>query len=114
MDLKICGKRIAQVRKEQKVTQAQVAEQTRMNMQYYSRIERGLVNFGMDKLVAIAQVLGVSFDYLLDCSLLENEDRARMVCRLHQGIRQMDDAELAYFCTVMDSFFALRRTQDEK
>ena len=111
MDMNLSGRRLAQVRKEQKITQAQVAEKTGMNMQYYSRIERGLVNFGIDKLMAITQVLDVSYDYLLDETLLENETRARLVGRLHRGIRQMNEAELTYLLTVMDGYFACKRTR---
>lgn len=106
MDLKICGKRLAQVRKERKLTQAQVAEKTGMNMQYYSRIERGMVNFGVDKLIAIAQVLDVSYDYLLDGRLYNNPVRANLTYHLHQGIHKMDEAQLSYMVNMIETFQA--------
>ena len=59
------GTRIARARKKQNLTQEQLAEQLDVTRQSVSRWESDSAYPETDKLVRLAQILGVSCDYLL-------------------------------------------------
>ena len=59
------GTRIAQARKKQNLTQEQLAEQLGVTRQSVSRWESDAAYPETDKLVRLAQLFGVSCDYLL-------------------------------------------------
>lgn len=55
--LKELSIKLKKAREKAKLTQAQVAEKTGIDVTYYARIERGEINTSYDKLSKIAQVL---------------------------------------------------------
>lgn len=59
------GKRIRQERKKSNLTQEQLAELVNVSATYIGFIERGERTLSLSTLVHIANVLGVSVDYLL-------------------------------------------------
>jgi DNA-binding XRE family transcriptional regulator len=58
------GRRIAELRKEQNMTQAQLAERCGIAQAHIARIETGRYSVGLDTLAQIATVLGRSIDFV--------------------------------------------------
>ena len=65
------GRRIKSLRRGRALTQEQVAERTRLSVNYLSRIERGLENPTLDTFLALAGALKVE---LLDLFTVEQEE----------------------------------------
>lgn len=70
------GKRIREERKKSNLTQEQLAELINVSATYVGLIERGERSLTLDKLINIANVLGISVDYLLSDSITA-DDSAR-------------------------------------
>jgi len=58
------GRRIAELRKEQNMTQAQLADRCGIAQAHIARIETGRYSVGLDTLAQIATVLGMSIDFV--------------------------------------------------
>ena len=60
------GRRIQEIRKMRKMSQADLAEYTNMSVSYISHIETSIKKASLESLVRIANVLGVTVDQLLN------------------------------------------------
>ena len=60
------GRRIQEIRKMRKMSQADLAEYTNMSVSYISHIETFIKKASLESLVRIANVLGVTVDQLLN------------------------------------------------
>lgn len=58
------GRRIAELRKEQNMTQAQLAERCGIQQAHIARIETGRYSVGLDTLAQIATALGRNIDFV--------------------------------------------------
>jgi transcriptional regulator with XRE-family HTH domain len=58
------GQRIAKLRKEQGMTQAELAERTGIQRAHITRIEAGRYSVGIDLLDKIAVALGMEVDFV--------------------------------------------------
>jgi DNA-binding XRE family transcriptional regulator len=58
------GRRIAELRKEQNMTQAQLADRCGIAQAHIARIETGRYSVGLDTLAQIATALGRSIDFV--------------------------------------------------
>ena len=65
MNQTLLGQRIREERKKLHLTQEQLAEKINVSTAYMGFIERGERNITLGKLTLLANVLGVSVDYLL-------------------------------------------------
>ena len=59
------AERLKTLRKQEKLTQVQIAEKLEISQQAYAAWERGVKKPTQENLVKIAQVLNVSIDYLV-------------------------------------------------
>ena len=59
------GKRIAALRKDQDLTQEQLAELLNVSEKHISSIERGKSILSLEKLIRASEILDVSLDYLI-------------------------------------------------
>ena len=64
-DLKECGKRIQQLRKERGLTQEQLAEKLNVSQNTIAKIESGLRRPSIDFLLEISEFFNVSTNYLV-------------------------------------------------
>lgn len=64
-DLKECGKRIQQLRKERELTQEQLAEKLNVSQNTIAKIESGLRRPSIDFLLEISVFFNVSTNYLV-------------------------------------------------
>ena len=69
MDYLDLGKKIRQIRRQQSLTQEQLAELTGISASFLGHIERGTRIASIDTLVDLCNTLHVSPDYLLSASL---------------------------------------------
>lgn len=69
MDYLDLGKKIRQIRRQQSLTQEQLAEMTGISASFLGHIERGTRIASIDTLVDLCNTLHVSPDYLLSASL---------------------------------------------
>jgi transcriptional regulator with XRE-family HTH domain len=80
------GERVREERIKRRLTQEKMAEALDISTSYVGQIERGVRCPTMDRLVAIANVLELSIDYLLRDSLVAaNDTTGEEWFRLTQG-----------------------------
>lgn len=60
------GQRIAELRKEQNLTQTQLAERCGLQQAHIARIEAGRYSVGLDTLAQIADALGMKIDFIIN------------------------------------------------
>ena len=58
------GQRIAELRKEQNLTQTQLAERCGLQQAHIARIETGRYSVGLDTLAQIADAMGMTIDFV--------------------------------------------------
>lgn len=72
VNFKLIGKRIQEVRKQQEMTQAELAALTDMSDSYISYIETAKKQESLESLVRISNALGITVDELLSGNQLHN------------------------------------------
>ena len=72
VNFKLIGKRIQEVRKQQEMTQAELAALTDMSDSYISYIETAKKQASLEALVQISNALGITVDELLSGNQLHN------------------------------------------
>ena len=97
MDYKDLGNRVRTVRRQQSLTQEQLAEKVGISASFLGHIERGTRVASLATLVAICNTLNVTPEYLLSASLHTFDQR------MPEGLSEHDRAKLSEF---------LRRAQD--
>lgn len=81
MEQKTLGRRIREERLKLNLTQEKLAEDVDLSMAYIGQIERGERSLTLDNLVAVANRLGVTVDYLLSDSITAKDDTEYMILR---------------------------------
>lgn len=79
LNLKI-GKKIASLRKEQKMTQEQLAEKLDISVKHCSSVERGLSSLSLEKLIQVCEIFNVSLDFLVRNLPSEESNPIPSVC----------------------------------
>ena len=72
VNFKLIGKRIQEVRKQQEMTQAELAALTDMSDSYISYIETAKKQASLESLVRVSNALGITVDELLSGNQLHN------------------------------------------
>lgn len=75
VDFKNLGKRIRQERRRNKLTQEELAESIGMTKAVFGSVERGERTITVERLVRVANRLGVTVDYLLSDSITDENSR---------------------------------------
>ena len=81
MEQKTLGRRIREERLKLNLTQEKLAEDVDLSMAYIGQIERGERSLTLDNLVAVANRLGVTVDYLLSDSIAAKDDAEYLILR---------------------------------
>ena len=81
MEQKTLGRRIREERLKLNLTQEKLAEDVDLSMAYIGQIERGERSLTLDNLVAVANRLGVTVDYLLSDSITAKDDAEYLILR---------------------------------
>lgn len=85
------GKRIQQLRKMKKLSQADLAERTGMSVSYISHIETAIKKASLESIVRIANALDVTVDQLLNGNQTGNRDEYKS--ELHELISDCNGYE---------------------
>ena len=91
MDYKDLGNRVRTVRRQQSLTQEQLAEKVGISASFLGHIERGTRVASLETLVAIYNTLNVTPEYLLSASLHTFDQR------MPEGLSEHDRAKLSEF-----------------
>ena len=95
MDNKILGERIREERLRLGLTQERLSEDIGISSAYLGQIERGERSVTLEKLIPLANRLGVSIDSLLIGNVIPNDDNSLdLIRRLFDG-RTTEEKELA-------------------
>lgn len=95
MDYKLLGKRIREERLRLGKTQESLAEEVNISTAYLRQIERGERSVTLDKLIPLANKLGVSVDFLLAEYFTPNDDNSLDLIRQLFSGRTVEEKELA-------------------
>lgn len=68
----LIGKRVRETRKQQKITQDQLAEMTQLSVGYISHVETARKKASLSALISISNALGITLDELLTGNQLHN------------------------------------------
>lgn len=74
------GKKIATLRKENSMTQEQLAEKLSITVKHCSSVERGLSSLSLEKLIYVADLFDISLDYLVRDFSDEEQDYIPQIC----------------------------------
>ena len=91
MDYKDLGNRVRTVRRQQSLTQEQLAEKVGISASFLGHIERGTRVASLETLVAICNTLNVTPEYLLSASLHTFDQR------MPEGLSERERAKLSEF-----------------
>lgn len=96
MDYNMLGKRIREERLRLHLTQEQLSEDIDISTAYLGQIERGERSLTLDKLVRLANRLGVTVDYLLSDSVtISPDNQTDRILQLLQD-KNSDEKEMVY------------------
>ena len=74
------GKKIATLRKENSMTQEQLAEKLSITVKHCSSVERGLSSLSLEKLIYVADLFDVSLDHLVRDFSDEEQEYIPQIC----------------------------------
>ena len=89
-DLKECGKRIQQLRKERGFTQEQLAEKLNVSQNTIAKIESGLRRPSIDFLLEISEFFKVSTNYLVFGVHVEDVEDEKLKKDIDEAIKKID------------------------
>lgn len=98
VDLAEIGKRIQSRRKQQGLTQEQLADRMNVSIQMISNLERGNKAIRIDNLINLCQILDVSTDYILTGKETQDDFHAltARIEALSQSNRKMIEVLIDY------------------
>ncbi len=105
MDYSLLGKRIREERLRLNLTQEKLAEEVNISTAYLGQIERGERSLTLDKLVLLANRLGVTVDFLLADYVVALEDDINLN-RLNQLLQGKTAAEKEMAVNVVKLLFS--------
>ena len=106
--------RLRELRRQKDLSQTELAERVQVHSTHISRYERGLSRPSADTLKRLADVLGVSGDYLLEGATDEAakarfEDRELL--RRFQEVQELPDRDKEIVKELLDAFLTKRQVQ---
>ncbi len=111
MDYTKLGNRIREERLRLNLTQEKLAESVSITSAYLGQIERGERGVKLDKLVAIARVLGVTVDFLLKDYISSPDDN--YINQIHQLFHNRTNSEKELAVNMIKLMFSYsQRNQD--
>lgn len=104
MDYTFLGRRIREERLRLNLTQEHLAEDINISTAYLGQIERGERHITLDKLIPLAERLGVSVDFLLSDYIHPDDDASLALIRqLLDGRSSKDKARAVHMLKLLFS-----------
>jgi transcriptional regulator with XRE-family HTH domain len=102
------GKRLGEVRKDKKLSQDELAKKLDMQGAVIGRYERDEVKPSIEVAARIAQVLGISLDYLVgNTDLLLDADVIKKI----QDMQKLDDQDRKSLFNILDAYLRDAKTR---
>lgn len=107
------AERLKMLRKQVKLTQAQIAEKLNISQQAYASWERGVKKPTQENLVKIAQILNVSIDYLVGNfdEEITNKELDNIEILFRKNSEGLSDDEKVVFRNELIAFMEERKKQ---
>lgn len=106
MELSNLGRRIKSERQKRGITQQQLAERIDISTNFMSLIENGR-NMSVDTLINIANVFGVSVDYLLSDTV--NVTKDNISAQINYNLSTLNDDERLFFLNMIKQYKKIDR-----
>lgn len=103
------AERLKILRKQEKITQVQIAEKLDISQQAYAAWERGVKKPTQENLVKIAQILNVSVDYLVGNSDNTEDELDNIELLFRMNSKGLTDEEKATFKKELIEFMKERK-----
>lgn len=103
------AERLKTLRKQEKLTQAQIANELDISQQAYASWERGVKRPTQENLVKIAQVLNVSVDYLVGNSEDNSDELDNIELLFRMNSKGLTDEEKKIFKKELIEFMEKRK-----
>lgn len=103
------AERLKTLRKQVKLTQAQIAEKLDVSQQAYASWERNVKKPTQENLVKISQILDVSIDYLVGNSEEESDELDNIELLFRMNSRGLTDEEKEIFKKELIEFMEKRK-----
>ena len=103
------AERLKTLRKQVKLTQAQIAKKLDISQQAYASWERGVKKPKQENLVRIAQILNVSVDYLVGNSEEKSDELDNIELLFRMNSRGLTDEEKEIFKKELIEFMEKRK-----
>lgn len=103
------AERIKTLRRQVKLTQAQIAEKLNISQQAYASWERGVKKPTQENLVKIAQVLDVTIDYLVGNSEEKSDELDNIELLFRMNSKGLTEEEKAIFKKELIEFMEERK-----
>lgn len=103
------AERLKTLRKQVKLTQAQIAEKLNISQQAYASWEQGVKKPTQDNLVKIAQILNVSVDYLVGNSEEKSDELDNIELLFRMNSKGLTDEEKEIFKKELIEFMEKRK-----
>lgn len=111
------GSRIANLRREHRLTQEQLAEQLDISIKHCSSVERGLSCLSLEKLIEVSKLFDVSLDYLIKGNPTSNNCTSYIYFNLPQSIVSImssgDETEISLLQEYLQLYTKIRNTKKE-
>lgn len=91
------GKRIAKLRKENHLTQADLAETLDISIKHCSSVERGLSRLSIEKLIEVANLFHTSLDFLIQGKCNSNQYIELFPSTLLEKLDKSNEEQLTLF-----------------
>ena len=108
------AERLKTLRKQVKLTQAQIAEKLNISQQAYGSWERGVKKPTQENLVKIAQILNVSVDYLVGNSEEKSDELDNIELLFRMNSKGLTEEEKEIFKKELIEFMEERKKLFEK
>lgn len=107
MDKYLIGNRIRDARDEKKLTQEKLAEMVGLTPIAISKIETGGCNPTFKNIIAIANILGLSLDYLI--SPKHTVKSKSYIEEINVKLNSLDELDLEYFNDYIDLWLSTQK-----
>lgn len=98
------GKRIAELRKANHMTQADLAESLDISIKHCSSVERGLSRLSIEKMIEVADIFHTSLDYLIQGKYSSNQYLELFPPSLLDKLKNSDEKQLRLFKRYLDIY----------
>ncbi len=109
------GERIQNLRKEQGLTQAKLAEKAEVSVPQLVRYETKGIQPPANVLSKLSSVFGVSIDFIVNGTIQNKADQVindNLLLRQFKAVEQMDDEDKNTVSKLIDAFITKKRIND--